>query len=200
MELLDLSHDVLRQIMIHYIDNSKVNQLKLKFIGSHLLNEIVFDSLLFQVPPLIDACIIFDNDLSFVQFDNIDCKYVDENGSTSLMYAIQNYKVDFAKRMLNYDCNLNQINRYDTDIFEIVCSHGMNDIAHIILNNGYVLTQNNYMSLLWSCVHRMNDIALKILDVRYNSDQVYKFKKLISQFAGRNEMLDVIEKMKSLYE
>lgn len=71
MELFNLSDDVICRIMIQYIDNSKVNQKKIKFIGSVRLNKISEN---------INRPVLFG-------VNKKDVDYVDENGNTTLMFA-----------------------------------------------------------------------------------------------------------------
>jgi hypothetical protein len=99
MELFDLSYDVIRQIMIFYIDNSEVNQNKIKFIGSRLLNEISKDINISRqkIFELIIEC-----KLDAIQLTNEkDVDYVDKFGNTTLMCACWCRVTDVALKIVD---------------------------------------------------------------------------------------------------
>jgi ankyrin repeat protein len=106
MELFDIPPDVIRQIMIFYIDNSKVNQKKIEFIGSRRLNEISESiNININIPTMLELLLSNDDDIR-------DVDYVDGNGNTALIYACGCDLKKRALKILNMDCDckLKQIN------------------------------------------------------------------------------------------
>jgi ankyrin repeat protein len=137
MELLDLSHDVLRQIMIYYVNNSKVNQKKIEFIGSHKLNE-VNNNINEIVPLLFDACknnndrnmntlhgMFYDEKNALQLINEYDSTFIDEYGDTSLMWACRNAMFKVADKLLDIECLPGQINKDGNTALIYACNRGM---------------------------------------------------------------------------
>lgn len=164
MELFDLSNDVIRQIMIFYIDDSKVNQNKIKIIGSQLLNDISND--------------IYISEQQFYNIFTINeenITYVDESGYTALMNVCYNKMTEMALEILNFDCKPNQvrINGYTALIY--VCENGLTEVALKLLDLDCKPNQvNNYCdtALILACKHGMTEVALKLLDLDCNPNHV----------------------------
>jgi ankyrin repeat protein len=200
MELLDLSNDVLRQIMIYYIDNSKVNQKKIKLIGSQQLNGIN-EKINIREPKIISDFYCH----STVEI-NEDDNYVDDDGYTTLMYACSYGISDVALKLLDMSnsfdiCKLKQVDKYGETALIIACQYRMSDVALKILNlkcNSEYIDKHGNTALIWACINRMSEVALKLLNMDCEPEQINKLGVTASIYAQQNGMDEVIIKIKSL--
>lgn len=200
MELLDLSSDVIRQIMIYYIDNSKVNQTKISFIGSRQLNEIN-EEINIKEPLSFEAI----KKGVTIEMNEEDANYVDENGFTSLIVSCQNKMQDVALKLLEMNnsdniCKLEQVNKYGDTALMFTCLNNMSSVALELLNLGNIckpesITEYGYTALMWSCYSDMTDVALKILDMNCSPDQVDCDGHTALIFACKYEMSNVALKI-----
>lgn len=220
MELFDLSRDVLRQIMISYVDNSKVNQVKIKFIGSNILNNINND-INFCEPELfhkfkcvcesdgilgghlnLSCAYIYDEIISLLLIDDYECSYIDENGFSLLMYACQTKASNVALKILEFDFNLDQINKDGQTALMIACVNDMNTVALKLLDLNCKYNQidkHNYSALFCACNHKMSDVACKILDLYSRQTRYDGHEHNILYAACGLEMNDVASKIIDLY-
>jgi ankyrin repeat protein len=199
MELLDLSNDVIRQIMIYYIDNSKINQNKIKFIGSHQLNEINEDINIIT-PPLYIACKCKETNNALPLISREDCNYVSIGGYTSLICACINEMSDIALKILDFECKPNQVNNAGYTALIYACRYEMSDVALKILNldgNGKPDQVNGYgeTALIWACENDMDCVALEILDFECSINQSNRFSDTALKCAQKNDMVDVVTKI-----
>lgn len=188
MELLDLSRDVLRQIMIQYIDNSEINKIKVRFIGSKIFNDICDDIQLIN-----SDMYVFMNDPRF-SYIYEDTEYVDINGNTALILAIKSQIDHVVLKILDDVCKPEQVNKFNDTALTIACRCGMSKVALKILDISY---KPNYKCnecdvLLYACNNDMPDVVLKLLNIGFDikrEDQtritalIYSCKNQMSDFA-----------------
>jgi uncharacterized protein YjbI with pentapeptide repeats len=198
MNLLDLSHDVLRQIMIHYIDNSEINKIKVNFIGSNILNEVCKIIQLDKFP-LCDTLIKCDS-CATTNFDKNGliglaiekCDYVDINGNTTLMNGLNNA----MSQIINYQKQFNtkdDISRRSAHILiAILCCKILHDCKL-----GQVNIDGN-TALLLACKFKKSHFALKILDGASNPNQINIHGETALMLAEQNSMIDVVAKIKRI--
>jgi hypothetical protein len=110
MKLLGLSNDVIRQILIYYIKNSRVNQMKIEFIGSKLLNEIS-RNIYIEEQPLFIACKNNDVTNAINLVNENSAGYVSKNGETSLMFAYEFGMEEVTSKLLKFRCKYNQVSK-----------------------------------------------------------------------------------------
>jgi ankyrin repeat protein len=173
MKLLDLSTDVLRQIMIHYIDNSEVNKIKVNFIGSKNLIGIC-DLIQLSKFPLYYA-LIKCNTYNFITVDEIialsdeKCDYVDINGNTALMLTYHNDTFNVASKIIDAGCELVQkkINNDDEitkRLVHVLSSHMFRKILYKDCKQDQVNIDGD-TALMLTCKNNKSDIALKLLEM-----------------------------------
>jgi ankyrin repeat protein len=173
MELFDLSYDVIRQIMIFYIDNSKVNQKKIEFIGSRLLNEIS-ENININEPIIFE--LIIENKLNKIQLINKeDVEYVDKYGNTTLMWACWCRVTDVALKILD-----------------------MSDSCNIIKPEQ--INKDGDTALIIACRNKMTEVSLKLLDMDdiRKPEQITIYGETALSYAYQNEMPEVIKKIHEL--
>jgi ankyrin repeat protein len=181
MELLELSKDVIRQIMICYCDNSKVNQNKIKFIGSKILNEIS-DEINIHESAFYEACKRNRETNALQLINDEDCSYVSERGYTPLFLTCVLNMNDVALKLLDMDCKIDQVTRSDnkTNCTPLLsaCFNGMYDVANKILDLSHRTTVdeidgNGHTSLMYACRRKnMLAIAHRLLELDCKPEQV----------------------------
>lgn len=200
MELLDISSDVIRQIMIYYIDNSRVNQKKILFIGSHILNEINKEINISE-PELFKAC--ENNDIINILelINEEDVKYVDDEGITPLMVACRFYMHEVALKISEYECN-NKTSKNGESILLNASRNRMTDIILKIIETEHNVGQKDGYgdtALMYACSYKIPEVALKLLDMECNLEQVDNVGNTALYYAtdrGMQEVIDKIERMK----
>jgi ankyrin repeat protein len=172
MELFDLSNDVIRQIMIFYIDDSKVNQNKIKIIGSQLLNDISNDI-------YIEKLQFFDtHKKKYIMDMLIDTEYVsrvDEYGYTDLMVVCIHEMMEVALKLLNVDCKPDQVNINEQTALIYACNMNMPKVALKLLDLDCKpdhVNKSGDTALMSACENSMTEVALKLLDLDCNPNHV----------------------------
>jgi ankyrin repeat protein len=206
MELLDLSRDVLRQIMIHYIDNSEVNKIKVNFIGSKILNEINNDIKL-DKSPLYDALKKYDmlatenlTSSQLIELINNDYNYVDVNGYTSLMLAFRYNLMDVASEILNHGYSPEQVNiNGETSlIFGCqFCCHVDTKILDMDCKPEQVNDQH-YTALILACIYKKSEVAIKLLNLNCVPGQIDSYSNTALIYACMNNETEVALKLLNL--
>lgn len=172
MKLLDLSSDVLRQIMIYYIDNSKLNQKKIKFIGSKGLNGIN-ETINIKKPRIYDVCWNPNEEVSELISEE-DTNYVDDYGDTFLMISCRNNIMKYICKILKFECKLWQVNETGNTALMYACRHKQTEVALKILEMDYKGTvagkpeqydEYGCTALILACANKMSDVALKLVNM-----------------------------------
>jgi ankyrin repeat protein len=185
MELSDISHDVLRQILIYYIDNSKINQIKIKFIGSKVLNE-VNNNIQLNKPPLYEACLIGSSGSAMNHID--ECDFVSENGYTPLMVACKHRMSELTLKILDDGNNCKGTALAVTGLTR-ECEQDT------VAGKVEQISKDGFTALIHACQNGMNATALKLLDTDCKPEQVNVHGDTASGWAFKYDMIDVIDKM-----
>ena len=132
--MTDLPYDILRYIIIKYIDNNNVNKKKLQMMGSHRINDMLTDIVL-EVPQIYELC----KNVSMIIKGRINYEgsnYVDCDGYTSLMYACKNRKTKIALKLVTLKCVPEQVNKYGDTALIWACKKKYVGCCSQVIRNG----------------------------------------------------------------
>lgn len=215
MKFLDLSNDVLRQIMIHYIDNSEVNKIKIKFIGSKQLN-IVNNDIHINIPNLFQAKKLINKFTDKIDTHIFDVSYkicgTDIQMTDIYMYVRKDLVSDETLIGITAYIDIHNtgiLSKMNINISDIIISNcdrattfnyvNLTTIMHV--NNEYeckYVDGNGDTSLTYACRNYYNDVALVLLEFDCVPYQVNRDGQTALSYARLNGIKDVVKKLEDL--
>lgn len=128
---MDIPFDILRHIMIYYIDHNIIIYNKLVQMNSSVMRHIV-SSIKIRVPKLFALC---TNNNKVLECHIInDCNYVSNDGITPLIYACKTNRDAIALQLLKFNCKPNYVDNENNTALIYACKNSMTKVALELLN------------------------------------------------------------------
>lgn len=188
---MNIPFDLLRQIMIYYINNNEIIYNNCKHFKSILMNDII-NSIVIRAPMIFTLC---KSNLKVDEnYVNNDCCYINNCGVTALTLACYN-KNNVAFELLNYDCKPGQVDSNRNTALTIACSKNLNKVALKLLDmdcKPNIVDCDNNTALIYACKNRMENVALKLLTVDCKPEHVDNDGNTALLFALKNNLKKII--------